>query len=219
MDSKGLEDHLNHMISVLEVLRKNELYANKKCSFAQFRVDYLGHIISGDGVEVDHEKIRAIKEWPIPVNVREVRGFLGLTGYYRKFVQNYGTIAAPLTQLLKIGGFKWIEETQGAFNRLQQAMMSLPVLTLLDFSVPFEIETDASGYGLGAVLVQNKRPIAYYNHTLAIRGRVKPVYERELMAVVMTVQRWRPYLLGKKFLVKNDQWSLKFLLEQRVIQP
>ena len=156
--SKGLKDHLNHLRAILEVLRKNELYANKKkCSFAQSRVDYLGHIISGDGVEVDPEKIRAIKEWPIPANVREVRGFLGLTGYYRKFVQNYGTIAAPLTQLLKIGGFKWTEEVQEAFNRLKQAMMTLPVLALPDFNVSFEIEIDASGYGLGAVLVQNQR--------------------------------------------------------------
>ena len=171
--SKGLEDHLNHMRALLEVLRKNELYANKKkCSFAQFRVDYLGHIISREGVEVDPEKIRAIKEWPIPANVREVRGFLGLTGYYRKFVQNYGTIAASLSQLLKIGGFKWTEEAQVAFNRLQQAMMSLPVLALPDFSVPFEIQTDASRYGLGAVLVQNRRPIAYYSHTLAMRDRL-----------------------------------------------
>ena len=124
-----------------------------------------------------------------------------------------------MTQLLKIGGFKWTEETQEAFNRLKQAMMTLPVLALPDSNVSFEIETDASGFGLGAVLIQNQRPIAYYSHTLAVRDRVKPVYERELMAVVMAVQRWHPYLLGKSFLVKTDQRSLKFLLEQRVIQP
>ena len=176
-------------------------------------MDYLGHIISGDGVEVDPEKIRAITEWPVLVNVREVRGFLGLTGYYRKFVQNYGTVAAPLTQLLKIGGFKWTREVQEAFNRLKQAMMTLPVLALPNFNMPFEIETDASELGLGAVLIQNQRPIAYYSHTLAVRDKVKPVYERELMAVVMAVQRWRPYLLGKSFLVKTNQRSLKFLLE------
>ena len=209
-----MKDHLSHLRSILEVLRRNELYANrKKCNFAQSRVDYLGHIISGDGVEVDPEKIRAIREWPVPVNVREVRGFLGLTGYYRKFVQNYGTVAAPLTQLLKIGGFKWTREVQEAFNRLKQAMMTLPVLALPNFNMPFEIETDASELGLGAVLIQNQRPIAYYSHTLAVRDRVKPVYERELMAVVMAVQRWRPYLLGKSFLVKTNQRSLKFLLE------
>ena len=102
--SQDLEEHQKHLQSTLEISRKNELYANKKkCSFAKEWVDYLGHIISGQGVEVDPEKIQAIKEWPVPTNVREVRGFLGLTGYYRKFVRHYGSIAAPLTQL--IGGF------------------------------------------------------------------------------------------------------------------
>ncbi|KAL0545281.1 hypothetical protein IC582_020431 [Cucumis melo] len=106
-----------------------------------------------------------------------------------------------------------------AFERLQEAMMTLPVLALPDFDVPFEIEIDASGYGIGAVLMQNKRSITFLGHTLALRHRVKPVYERELIAVVLAVQLWRPYLLGRKFVVKTYQKSLKFLLEQRVIQP
>ncbi|KAA0039184.1 peroxidase 64 [Cucumis melo var. makuwa] len=157
--SKDLESHLQHLGLALQVLRKNELYANqKKCSFAKTKVDYLGHIISGKGVEVDPEKIRAIKEWPTPKNVREVRGFLGLTGYYRKFVQHYGSIAAPLTQLLKLGGFKWNKDAEEAFLKLQNAMMTLPVLALPDFNAIFEVETDASGYGVGAMLMQSKRP-------------------------------------------------------------
>ncbi|KAL4026029.1 hypothetical protein IC575_014436 [Cucumis melo] len=211
---------MEHMTKVLSVLREHELYANKKkCSFAQQKVEYLGHIISGEGVEVDPEKIKSITKWPKRTNIKEVRGFLGLTGYYRLFVQNYGAIAAPLTQLLKKGGYKWSDEAEDAFERLKKAMSSLPVLALPDFKQPFEIETDASGYGVGAVLIQAKRPIAYYSRTLALRDRARPVYERELMAVILAVQRWRPYLLRGKFKVKIDQKSLKFLLEQRVIQP
>ncbi|KAL4025181.1 hypothetical protein IC575_013559 [Cucumis melo] len=218
--SRSEEEHEFHMKKVLSLLRQNELYANqKKCHFAQKKIEYLGHVISGEGVAVDPEKIRSISKWPQPTNVKEIQGFLGLTGYYRRFVRNYGTIAAPLTQQLKKGGFHWNEEATLAFERLKSAMITLPVLALPDFSKQFEIEADASGYGVGAVLVQDGRPIAFYSHTLALRDRARPVYERELMAVVLAVQRWRPYLLIGKFKVKTDQKALKFLLDQRIIQP
>ncbi|KAA0066183.1 Ty3/gypsy retrotransposon protein [Cucumis melo var. makuwa] len=218
--SKDERDHIEHIERVFLALRRHALFANKKkCSFAQQKIEYLGHVISGEGVEVDPDKIKAVADWPCPTNIREVRGFLGLTGYYERFVQHYGSIAAPLTQLLKKGGFKWNEEAEEAFLKLKIAMLTLPVLALPSFNHPFEIETDASGYGVGAVLVQSKRPIAFYSHTLAMRDRARPLYERELMAVVLSVQRWRPYLLGAKFVVKTDQKSLKFLLEQRVVQP
>ncbi|XP_050942184.1 transposon Tf2-1 polyprotein isoform X1 [Cucumis melo] len=218
--SQGMEEHLQHLEVVLGLLQEKELYVNmEKCSFAKPRISYLGHFISEQGIEADPEKIRAVSEWPTPANVREVRGFLGLTGYYRRFVKNYGTIAAPLTQLLKKGAYKWGEEEEAAFGKLKRAMMTLPVLTMPDFSLPFEIESDASGFGVGAVLTQCRKPVAYFSKTLSIRDRSRPVYERELIAVVLAVQRWRPYLLGRKFTVKTDQRSLKYLLEQRVVQP
>ncbi|KAL0550257.1 hypothetical protein IC582_014763 [Cucumis melo] len=202
--SRGMEKHIYHLELVFEVLREHKLYANKKkCSFAFQRVEYLGHIVSGQGVEVDPEKIRSIKQWPV----------------LQMFVQNYGSIAAPLTQLLKLGDFRRSEEAQLAFGRLKEAMMTLSTLALPDFNLPFEVETDASGHGIGAVLMQKKRPMAFFSQTLALRDRAKPVYEREPVAVVLAVQRWRPYLLGRKFVVKTGQISLKFLLDQRVIQP
>ena len=108
--NKNEDEHVVHLGKVLSSLREHSLYANKKCSFAQPKIEYLGHIISGGGVEVDPEKIRSIVDWPTPTNVREIRGFLGFTGYYRRFVKHYGSIAAPLTQLLKKGGFVWNKE-------------------------------------------------------------------------------------------------------------
>ncbi|KAL4017058.1 hypothetical protein IC575_024732 [Cucumis melo] len=196
--SKDERDHAEHIEKVFLTLRRHALYANKKkCSFAQQNIEYLGHVISGEGVEVDPDKIKAIADWPCPTTIREVQGFLGLTGYYRRFN----------------------EEAEEAFFKLKTAMLTLPMLALPSFDHPFEIETDTSGYGVDAVLVQSKRPIAFYGHTLSMRDRARPAYERELMAVVLSVQRWRPYLLGAKFVVKTDQKSLKFLLEQRVVQP
>ncbi|KAA0062427.1 Retrovirus-related Pol polyprotein from transposon 297 family [Cucumis melo var. makuwa] len=197
--SPNEKEHVSHMEKVVSTLRHHALYANKnKCSFAQLKIEYLGHIISREGVEVDPEKIRSIADWPVPTNVRQVCGFLGLTGYYRRFVQHYKFIAAPLTQLLKKGGFKWNKEVEEAFKKLKKAMLSLPILALPNIDQPFEIETNASGFGVGAILTQLKRSIAFYSHTLAMRDRAKPAYERELMAVVLAVQRWRPYLLGTR---------------------
>ncbi|KAL0554844.1 hypothetical protein IC582_008772 [Cucumis melo] len=188
--SQGINEHIQHLEVVLGLLKEKELYANlEKCSFAKPRISYLGYFISEQGIEADPEKIRAVSEWPTPTNVREVRGFLGLTGYYRRFVKDYGAIAAPLTQLLKKGAYKWDAETETAFDKLKKVMMTLPVLAMLDFNLPFEIESDASGFGVGAVLTQCRKPVAYFSKTLSMRDRARPVYERELIVVVLAVQR------------------------------
>jgi len=160
--SPDLSTHISHLEQVLQVLRQQKLYMKKsKCSFAQLQVEYLGHIISEQGVATSVDKIQAMRDWPIPTNVTEVRAFLGLTGYYRRFVQHYGSIAKPLTQLLKNKQFLWTDAAQQAFEALKQAMITTPVLALPDFNEVFVVETDASDVGIGAVLMQKNRPIAF----------------------------------------------------------
>lgn len=165
--SRSEEQHLTHVTEVLSVMSKHQLYANmKKCVFGKNEVAYLGHVISSQGVAMDEEKIRAILDWPLPQTLRDLRGFLGLTGYYRRFIAGYASIAAPLTDQLRKDQFGWTEEATKAFNCLKEAMTKAPVLGLPDFSIPFCIETDTSGFGLGAVLLQQSHPIAFYSQTL-----------------------------------------------------
>ncbi|WVZ05472.1 hypothetical protein V8G54_018818 [Vigna mungo] len=215
--SNTWEEHMQLLEKVLEVLRDHKLFANKeKCLFSHEKVEYLGHIISTHGVAVDPTKVNSVLEWPIPKNVKGVHGFLGLTGYYRKFIKYYGKIAKPLTELTRKDGFGWNEQAQEAFNELKQKVTSAPVLRLPNFEEEFVLEYDASGTGIGAILMQGKRPVAYYSKALSLRNLTKSAYERELMAVALAIQHWRPYLLGRKFTVFSYHKSLKQLMQQRI---
>nr|ACY01928.1 hypothetical protein [Beta vulgaris] len=218
--STSLEQHMHHLNVVLGLLATNHLFANlKKCEFGKEEVAYLGHIISSKGVAMDPSKVQAMMDWSIPSTLRELRGFLGLTGYYRRFVKGYASIAHPLTNQLKKDSFGWSPAATRAFETLKRALTEAPVLQMPNFSLPFVIEADASGYGLGAVLLQQGHPIAYFSKTLGERARAKSIYEKELMAVVMAVQKWKHFLLGRHFVIHSDQQSLRHLLNQREIGP
>ena len=143
------------MKTALEVLRKHQFFIKaKKCAFGLHELEYLGHIVTAKGVKVDMGKIEAMVAWPCPTNISELRGFLGLTGYYRKLVKNYGIIARPLTNLLKKGQFGWNDEAEAAFLALTRAMTTTPTLAIPNFDDSFTIEADASGKGIGAVFLR-----------------------------------------------------------------
>ncbi|TYK23312.1 peroxidase 64 [Cucumis melo var. makuwa] len=179
-----INQHEKHLEMVFAVLRDNRLFPNKKkCVIAHSKIQYFGHQISNKRVEVDEDKIKSMVNWPQPKDITGLRGFLGLTGYYRRFVKGYGEIAAPLTQLLQNNAFSRNEEAIVAFEQLKAAMTILSVLALPDWSLPFIIETDASYFGLGAVLSQNGYPIAFFSQKLSLKAQTKSIYERELMAV------------------------------------
>lgn len=156
-------------------------------------------------------------QWPEPQNLRELRGFLGLASYYRKFVAGYAQIAQPLTTQLKKDSFCWTKEATTAFEALKAAMTSSPVLVLPDFQQKFVIESDASGYGVGAVLMQGGRPVAYFSKLLGSKAQHKSIYEKELIAICLAVQKWRHYLLGRHFVIRSDQQSLRHITQQREV--
>jgi hypothetical protein len=154
--SKDILSHVTHLREVLTLLRKHNFYLKlSKCIFAQQQLRYLSHIVSAEGVATDPSKTDDMLTWPTPTNTTELRGFLGLTGYYRKFVPHHGILSKPLTTLLKKKQFSWTTSAQEAFVTLKEAMTKTPVLALPDFSQPFELETDACDTGIGAVLLQH----------------------------------------------------------------
>lgn len=215
--SPTLESHVQHVRQVLSKLREHQLYMkSSKCTFAKSQLDYLGHIISADGVATDPDKTAAMVTWPVPSSVTELRGFLGLTGYYKRFVKNYGLLAKPLTQLLKKKQFQWTTEAQDSFESLKQAMVSTPVLALPNSDKPFVIDTDASDIGIGAVLMQDQQSVAFMSKALGPTHQKMPIYEKEFLAVIMVVEKWRPYLQRQEFIIRTDHRSLAYLNDQNL---
>ncbi|XP_010418845.1 PREDICTED: uncharacterized protein LOC104704456 [Camelina sativa] len=217
--SSTVEDHIVHLKHVFHTMRQHHLFAKEsKCAFATDRVEYLGHFIAVGGVSTN-PKVNAVADWPTPSNVKQLHGFFGFAGYYRRFVKNFGTIARPLTVLTKKDAFLWSQEASAAFKSLKDALCQAPVLALPLFDKPFVVETDACTTGIGAVLMQEDHPLAFINRHLKGRQLNLSIYKKELLAVVFAVQKWRHYLLPNHFVIKTDQRSLKYLLEQRLNTP
>ena len=218
--SASMDDHLLHLETAFQVLL-NHQFALKlsKCFFAQLQVESLGHLVSTRGVEPLTEKVDVVRQWPKPRTTKALHSFLGLAGFYRRFIKGYTTIAAPLVKTTTLDPFHWSDEAQVAFEQLKLALSTAPVLALPDFHSPFTIETDASGVGLGAVLSQKGHPIAYFSKPFSPKLLQSSTYVRELFAITTAVKRWRQYLLGHRFVIITDHRSLKELLTHVVQTP
>lgn len=172
-------------------------------------MEYLGHIITAEGVATDPAKIEAVTNWPAPTNITELRGLLGLAGYYRRFIQGYGVVGRPLFDALKKGNFHWSTTQEQAFQDLKLRLTDAPVLALPNFSKPFILEADASGYGLGAVLMQEGRPIAYMSKSLGPKAQTMSIYDKETMAIMEALKEWKHYFASSYLIIRTDQQSLK----------
>jgi hypothetical protein len=216
--AKTLDEHVALLKKVFQILKHHQFLIKKsKCSFATNTVEYLGHVISAQGVATDQSKIQAVSIWPTPKTVKQLRGFLGLTGYYRKFIRNYGLISRPLTDLLKKNvQFIWTSTADEAFRTLKHQLVTAPVLAIPDFAKQFTVETDASDCGIGAVLMQDQHPVAYFSKALGPRNQALSVYEKECMAILHAVERWRSYLQHQPFIIRTDHRSLQHLTGQRL---
>lgn len=211
--SKTRNEHREDIKMVLEALKENNLVIRlKKCAFGLSNVAYLGHIISQAGVATDPRKVDKILTWPVPKNVTELRKFLGMMGIIKD------SICRPLHDMLKKEGFQWGNLQTEAFDKLKQKMCISPVLSLPDFSMEFTIEADACGNRIGAVLMQAGKPIAFFSKALGPKAAAQSIYEKEAMAILEALKKWRHYVLGIKLIIKTDQQSLKYMMKQRLVE-
>ncbi|KAI3493570.1 hypothetical protein L1887_40770 [Cichorium endivia] len=215
--SRSQAEHGVHLRQILELLRREKLYVKfSKCEFWLREVQFLGHVINSEGVKVDPTKIEAVMKWEPPRSPTEIRSFLGLAGYYRRFVENFSSIAAPLTKLTKKGEkFEWADRQQTAFQKLKQALCEAPVLALPRDGEDYVVYSDASRVGLGCVLMQKGQVIAYVSRELKEAEKKYPVHDLELAAIILALKLWRHYLYGVKFVVYSDHKSLKYLFDQK----
>lgn len=217
--SKTKEEHEIHVRKVLELLRENKLYGKlSKCEFFKNEMSFLGHVVSSKGISMDPSKVKAIVGWPTPSDAHDVKVFLGMAGYYRRFVEGFSRIATPMSGLLKKGVvFRWGERQKKAFNELKSIISSEPVLLVPNFNVPFVVTVDASGYAIGGTLSQDVgkglQPVAFMSKKMLPAEMKYAVHEQELLAVVCALREWRHYLHGSKFtvIIITDHKSLRYI--------
>ncbi|GJP62824.1 hypothetical protein CLOP_g19847, partial [Closterium sp. NIES-67] len=204
--SKTENEHTQHLKWVLGKLREHKFYARLwKCHFYKHELEYLGHLVGNNGLKVDPKNVVAVQNWPVPQDVCQIRSFLGLANYFRRFLENYSTVVAPLTALTRKGSaWEWTRQCQEAFDKVKTKLTNGPVLVLPDPSKPYEVVTDASTVGIGAVLLQEGRPVAFESRKVSPAEQRYTTSKQELLAVVHALRTWRCYLEGVEFVVTTD---------------
>jgi len=217
--SKDAKTHVQDLRNVLHILKVNQLFCRwNKCDFFKPSMPFLGHVISAAGLEVDDAKVKAVQTWPQPTTLTELRSFLGMVCYYRKFIKDHAKIAVPLYKLLrKDTPYQWNDDCQRAFIQMKTCLTTTPVLTIANMTQPLEVTTDASDCTIGAVLTQNKKPVAYESRKMNEHEINYAIHEKEALAIVHALRTWRVYLEGQKFIVYTDHHSLQFLESQKNI--
>ncbi|XP_057816506.1 uncharacterized mitochondrial protein AtMg00860-like [Cryptomeria japonica] len=213
--SRSWGEHLRYLEELLNILERESLYAkDSKCGFEMTELLYLGHIINAEGVRVDPKRIWAIIDWPPPKNLTQLKGFFGLCGLYRCFVKGFSQQLAPLTDLTKKGEFRWSDKTQQCFDKSKQLISSCPILAIPDFTRPFELQCDALSEGIGAMLMHDKHPIAFKSRKLKGMEKSYNIYDKDMLAIMHALAKFKQYLVGSKFVVRRDHNSLKHFLNQ-----
>ncbi|GJS74791.1 reverse transcriptase domain-containing protein [Tanacetum coccineum] len=215
--SKSEEEHEVHLKTILDLLKTEMLYAKfSKCEFWLKEVQFLGHVVNRDGIHVDPSKVESVKNWKTPESPTEIRSFLGLAGYYRRFIENFSKIAKPLTLLTqKNKAYVWGDKQEEAFQILKEKLCNAPVLALPDGPDDFVVYCDASKQGFGCVLMQQGKVIAYASRQLKIHENNYTTHDLELGAVVFALKIWRHYLYGTKSVIYTDHKSLQYIFDQK----
>jgi hypothetical protein len=214
--SKSSDDHLDYLRAVFIALCGARLFGNLgKCTFCTDRVSFLGYVVTSQGIEVDESNNHAITSWPISSTVTQVCSFLGLVGFYQRFVRDFSTITTPLHELTKKGvSFNLGPTHQQAFDTLKSKLTQAPLLQLPDFDKMFELECDANAFGIGGVLLQDGKPISFFSEKLSGPSLNYSTYDKELYALVRVLHAWQHYLWSRKFVIHLDHESLKYLKGQ-----
>ncbi|GKF03126.1 putative reverse transcriptase domain-containing protein [Tanacetum coccineum] len=215
--SRNKEEHANHLRIILELLKKEKLYAKfSKCDFWIRIVQFLGYLIDSQGLHVDPAKIKAVKNWTSPTTPTEIREFLGLAGYYRMFIKDFSKIAKSLTELTqKNKKYILVKDQESAFQLLKQKLCEAPILALPEGNDDFVVYYDTSHQGLGAVLMQREKVIAYASRQLKPNEENYTTYDLELGAIVFALKIWRHYLYGTKYTMFTDYKSIQHILDQK----